>query len=77
MKYIVPVEGKDWVLKTIRDAWRVHKCRIKKKHYYRWKNDKERWKHRPKQIPDNEFLKLLVMWKNKNEQVILNLYVLR
>ncbi|XP_056699486.1 uncharacterized protein [Spinacia oleracea] len=69
MKYIVPVEGKDWVLKTIRDAWRVHKCRIKKKHYYRWKNDKERWKHRPKQIPDNEFLKLLVMWKNKNEQL--------
>ncbi|KAK9723895.1 hypothetical protein RND81_05G032500 [Saponaria officinalis] len=30
MKYMVPTEGKDWVIKTIGAAWRVHKCRFKK-----------------------------------------------
>ncbi|KAL2938599.1 hypothetical protein RDABS01_022048, partial [Bienertia sinuspersici] len=68
LKYIVPIEGKEWVMKSIRDAWRVWKCRFKKKHYYRWKNDKERWEHRSNRIPDDEFLKLLAMWKKKNEQ---------
>ncbi|KAL2894523.1 hypothetical protein RDABS01_010432, partial [Bienertia sinuspersici] len=68
LKYIVPIEGMEWVMKSIRDAWRVWKCRFKRKHYYRWKNDKERWEHRSNRIPDDEFLELLAMWKKKNEQ---------
>ncbi|KAK9740511.1 hypothetical protein RND81_03G041400 [Saponaria officinalis] len=66
MKYIVPDEGIEWVIKTIRDAWRIHKCRFKKNHYYRYKDDKSRWQNRSKRVPDDDFLKLLATWKKKS-----------
>ncbi|KAK9668623.1 hypothetical protein RND81_13G076100 [Saponaria officinalis] len=69
MKYIVPDEGKDWVIRTIGDTWRIHKCRFKKTHYYAYNDDKTRWKNRSKRVPDQDFLKLLSTWKKKSEKV--------
>ncbi|XP_065870008.1 uncharacterized protein [Euphorbia lathyris] len=58
-KYIIPEEGKPWVMRTIRDAWRVYKCRIKEKHYSFYDKDEERIQHKPKDIPIEEFKTLL------------------
>ncbi|XP_074296700.1 uncharacterized protein LOC141627181 [Silene latifolia] len=55
-------------MKTVRDAWRVHKCRFKKKHFYRHKDDKSRWRNRSNLVPDDDFLKLLATWKKKSEK---------
>ncbi|KAL2942246.1 putative inosamine-phosphate amidinotransferase 2 [Bienertia sinuspersici] len=67
-KYIVPEQGREWVLKTIGAAWRIHKCRFKKKHYYRYPNNKLRWLNRPKRVPDDDFKKLLILWNKKTEK---------
>ncbi|XP_074307836.1 uncharacterized protein LOC141642789 [Silene latifolia] len=69
LKYMVPAEGKDWVIKTIGSAWRVHKCRFKRKHYYSYSDDKSRWQNRSKTVPDEDFLKLLSKWKKKAEKM--------
>ncbi|KAL2900565.1 Septation ring formation regulator EzrA [Bienertia sinuspersici] len=68
-KYIVPEQGIEWVLKTIGAAWRIHKCRFKKKHYYRYPNNKLRWLNRPKRVPDDGFKKLLILWNKKTEKL--------
>ncbi|KAL2943723.1 Multicopy suppressor of chk1 protein 1 [Bienertia sinuspersici] len=62
-----PEQGKEWVLKTIEAAWRIHKCRFKK-HYYRYPNNKLRWLNRPKRVPDDDFKKLLIIWNKKTEK---------
>ncbi|XP_055960359.1 uncharacterized protein LOC126668380 [Mercurialis annua] len=61
-RYIVPEEGKRWVLKTIGDNWRVYKCRLKKNHYYKFKTDKSRLASRPSQVPETQFKALLNYW---------------
>ncbi|XP_065877304.1 uncharacterized protein [Euphorbia lathyris] len=67
-KYIIPEEGKPWVMRTIRDAWRVYKSRIKEKHYSLYDNDEERIQHKPKDIPLEEFKTLLQYWADKKVQ---------
>ncbi|KAL4586572.1 hypothetical protein LXL04_011209 [Taraxacum kok-saghyz] len=64
-KYILPDDAKKWVLSTIGHTWRGYKCRIKKKHFYRLKDNKTRWKNRPKNIPEKDFQQLLNFWNNK------------
>ncbi|KAL4583779.1 hypothetical protein LXL04_008362 [Taraxacum kok-saghyz] len=66
-KYILPESdaAKAWVLRSIGAAWRGYKCRIKKKHFYKFKDNKTRWKKRPKNIPENDFLDLLSYWNKK------------
>ncbi|KAH9604374.1 hypothetical protein KSS87_019263 [Heliosperma pusillum] len=59
MKYVVPAESKDWVIKTVGTAWRVHKCRFKRKHYISYMDDKSRWQKRSKTVPEEDFIKLL------------------
>ncbi|KAL2943752.1 Fructose-1 6-bisphosphatase cytosolic, partial [Bienertia sinuspersici] len=68
-KYIVPEQGREWVLKTI-VAWRIHKCRFTKKHYCRYPNNKLRWLNHPKRVPGDDFKKLLILWNKKIEKVI-------
>ncbi|GKA94998.1 transposase, Ptta/En/Spm [Tanacetum coccineum] len=64
-KYIVPENAKSWVLKSIGACWRGYKCRIKKKHFYKYKDTRTRWKNRPKSIPQKEFAQLLTLWNKK------------
>ncbi|PWA43023.1 transposase, Ptta/En/Spm [Artemisia annua] len=65
-KYIVPEDAKSWVLMTIGACWRGYKCRIKKKHFYKFKDMQTRWKNRPKSIPQNDFSQLLTLWSKKD-----------
>lgn len=69
-KYIVPDDAKSWVLKSIGACWRGYKCRLKKKHFYKLKDNKTRWKNRPKCIPEKDFLQLLNLWNKKEVMVI-------
>ncbi|GJQ93784.1 transposase, Ptta/En/Spm [Tanacetum coccineum] len=64
-KYVVPENAKSWVLKSIGACWRGYKCRIKKKHFYKYKDTRTRWKNRPKSIPQKEFAQLLTLWNKK------------
>ncbi|XP_065876885.1 uncharacterized protein [Euphorbia lathyris] len=63
-KYIIPEQGKHWVMKSISSSWRVYKARIKEKHYICYDNDEERLKHRPNDIPLDEFKMLLKYWND-------------
>ncbi|KAJ0578411.1 putative transposase, Ptta/En/Spm, plant [Helianthus annuus] len=65
-KYDVPYAAKTWVLKTIGNDYKVHKCRFKKKHFYRYKDNKTRLMNRPKNIPADDFSQLLRLWSNKD-----------
>ncbi|KAL8239787.1 hypothetical protein R6Q59_016354 [Mikania micrantha] len=65
-KYDVPDAAKKWVLMTIGHSYKVHKCRFKKRHFYQFKDDKTRWKNRPKSIPEGDFANLLRLWNNTN-----------
>ncbi|CAH9122579.1 unnamed protein product, partial [Cuscuta epithymum] len=44
-KYVVPIEGKRWVFATLNDLWRVHKSRLKKNHFYKYKTVQQRWEN--------------------------------
>ncbi|KAL8257467.1 hypothetical protein R6Q59_029508 [Mikania micrantha] len=65
-KYDVPDAAKKWVLMTIGHSYKVHKCRFKKQHFYQFRDDKTRWKNRPKSIPEGDFAQLLRLWNNTN-----------
>ncbi|XP_035834063.1 uncharacterized protein LOC110885587 [Helianthus annuus] len=66
-KYDVPEAAKTWVLMTIGSAYKRHKCRFKKKPFYQYKDNKTRWKNKPKNIKDEDFSKLMTLWNNKDE----------
>ncbi|MFS7967216.1 putative transposase, Ptta/En/Spm, plant [Helianthus anomalus] len=52
---------------TIGSAYKGHKCRFKKKHFYQYKDNKTRWKNKPKNIKNDDFLKFMSLWNNKDE----------
>lgn len=68
-RYIIPEEGRPWVIKTICDLWRLHKSRIKAKHYTAYTNDVDRIANKPDIIPLDEFNDLLLYWANEHTQV--------
>ncbi|KAL8156690.1 hypothetical protein AgCh_001696 [Apium graveolens] len=55
-KYIIPEEGKYWVLKTLDDNWRVYKSRVKSRCFKKFDNDMDRIKSKPANIPLNLFM---------------------
>ncbi|GER38827.1 plant transposase, partial [Striga asiatica] len=61
-KFIISDEGKEYVLSSIGALWRAHKSRIKKKHYFQYDNDEDRWDGRPESISDTQFKDLLNYW---------------
>ncbi|KAJ8424418.1 LOW QUALITY PROTEIN: hypothetical protein Cgig2_033649 [Carnegiea gigantea] len=63
-EYIVPPSAEKWVMQSIRDSWRVFKCRIKQEHYYKYDNDADRWKHHPSRVPKPPFNVLLEYWND-------------
>ncbi|KAM0008667.1 putative transposase, Ptta/En/Spm, plant [Helianthus debilis subsp. tardiflorus] len=65
-KYDVPDAAKKWVLKSIGELYKVHKCRFKKKYFYQFKDNKTRWKNRPKDNPEADFSQLLRLWSNED-----------
>ncbi|KAD6454504.1 hypothetical protein E3N88_09210 [Mikania micrantha] len=39
---------------------------LRKKHFYQFRDNKTRWKNRPKNIPEGDFAQLLRLWNNTN-----------
>ncbi|KAK8916939.1 hypothetical protein KSP39_PZI022385 [Platanthera zijinensis] len=64
-KWIIPDEGKKWVLATINGSWRRYKTIIKQKFYKPYDNDKERLLNRPKGIPEEQFKRFIEMVGSK------------
>lgn len=58
-KYMVPEDGKKWVLKTVGECWRGYKHRIKQNHFDKYETDAERRQHRPETISEDAFNDLL------------------
>ncbi|KAL6551321.1 hypothetical protein OROMI_021809 [Orobanche minor] len=58
-KYIIPQEGRDWVMRTIYDLWRLHKSHTKSRYYLSKDNDEDRIANNPYKIPLEEFKALL------------------
>ncbi|CAK8532492.1 unnamed protein product [Lathyrus sativus] len=69
-KFNIPERGKKAVYARINDAWRRHKYSIKKDHFLKYSNMKDRSKHRPKSISEVHFKKLLLYWKDTHIQDI-------
>ena len=59
---MVAEEGRKWVMGTIGYLWRMHKSRVKEKHYNAHDTDEERWKWRPPTISEPQFEDLLNYW---------------
>lgn len=60
-------EGK--VFFRINDAWRRYKSQIKQNHYLPYSTLKDRLKHRPDEVPEPHFKKLLKFWDHPTIQV--------
>ncbi|WJX49359.1 hypothetical protein P8452_35805 [Trifolium repens] len=60
--YIVPEKGEKAVYAIINDAWRRYKCSIKRNHFTKYENMRERLKNRPDNIPEDHFRKLMNYW---------------
>lgn len=56
--------------KTLNDAWRVHKSRMKAKHYKSYNTDDERIENRPADISLEDFKMLLKYWGDEEVQVL-------
>ncbi|RHN66903.1 putative transposase, Ptta/En/Spm, plant [Medicago truncatula] len=69
-KYIIPEKGKKDVFAIVSDAWRRYKYLIKKNHFTKYKTMRERLKNRPEEVPEEDFKKLLVYWRDKNSQEV-------
>ncbi|XP_076950676.1 uncharacterized protein LOC143623720 [Bidens hawaiensis] len=52
---------------TIGHSYKVYKSMFKNKHFYQYKDNKTRWKNRPKNIPEDDFSQLMRLWNNKDE----------
>ncbi|KAF7841913.1 putative transposase, Ptta/En/Spm, plant [Senna tora] len=64
-KYILHAQAKRYVMKTINEAWRIHKCRVKSSHFTKYRTDAERLKNHPLSIPETQFKKLIKYWKTE------------
>ncbi|XP_058733464.1 uncharacterized protein LOC131605084 [Vicia villosa] len=69
-KFILPIEARNWVVTTVRDAWRRYKHKIKKNHFLKYSNMTERLKHRPPKVPEAHFRNLCEYWNKEPVQVI-------
>ncbi|KAH0773719.1 hypothetical protein KY290_010856 [Solanum tuberosum] len=69
-KFLIPVEGKKWVMPGLRDAWRRHKQKIKEKFFDKNSTLEDMLAKRPDGIPDNQFRQLIEYWKHPIIQAI-------
>ncbi|CAI8608158.1 unnamed protein product [Vicia faba] len=69
-KFILPVEARDWIETTVREAWRRYKHKIKKNHFLKYSNMTERLKNRPPNVPIAQFKSLCAYWSKETIQEI-------
>ncbi|KAL8107919.1 hypothetical protein AgCh_024355 [Apium graveolens] len=64
-KFIIPEEGKDWVMKIVDESWRVYKSRFKSQYYIKYDTDEDQLKNRPHHILLEQFKSLLAYWSDE------------
>ncbi|KAH0754740.1 hypothetical protein KY290_025010 [Solanum tuberosum] len=69
-KFLLPVEGKKWVMTGLRDAWRRYKEKIKENFFDKNSTLEDMLAKRPDGIPDNQFRQLIEYWKPPTVQAI-------
>ncbi|WMV46924.1 hypothetical protein MTR67_040309 [Solanum verrucosum] len=69
-KFLIPVEGKKWVMTGLRDAWRRHKQKIKERCFDKNSVVEDMLAKRPDDIPEAQFCQLIEYWKHPTVQVI-------
>ncbi|KAJ1376824.1 putative transposase, Ptta/En/Spm, plant [Sesbania bispinosa] len=69
-KFIIPEKGKKAIFSRINDAWRRYKNYIKRNYFLKYSTLRERLKHRPKHIPENQYKHLMDYWRNNIVQNI-------
>ncbi|KAH0636093.1 hypothetical protein KY290_036509 [Solanum tuberosum] len=69
-KFLIPVEGKKWVMTGLRDAWRRHKKKIKENFFDKNNTLEDMLAKRPDGLPENQFRQLIEYWKHPTVQAI-------
>ncbi|MED6183462.1 hypothetical protein PIB30_038064 [Stylosanthes scabra] len=67
-KFILSASVEKWVIQTIRDAWKRFKAKIKQKYFVPYDNIEDMVKNRPLQVPEDQFIKLLLYWSHPTIQ---------
>ncbi|KAH0633349.1 hypothetical protein KY284_036135 [Solanum tuberosum] len=67
-KFLIPVEGKKWVMTGLRDAWRRHKQKIKERCFDKNSTVEDMLPKRPNDIPEGQFRQLIKYWKHPTVQ---------
>ncbi|KAH0650361.1 hypothetical protein KY284_030273 [Solanum tuberosum] len=67
-KFLIPIEGKKWVITGLRDAWRRHKKKIKENFFDKNSTLEDMLEKCPDAIPDNQFRQLIEYWKHPTVQ---------
>ncbi|KAH0757736.1 hypothetical protein KY290_021229 [Solanum tuberosum] len=63
-KFLIPIEGKKWVMTGLRDAWRRHKQKMKERIFYKNSIVEDMLAKRPDDIPEGQFRQLIEYWKH-------------
>ncbi|KAK6777224.1 hypothetical protein RDI58_023941 [Solanum bulbocastanum] len=69
-KFLIPVEGKKWVMTTLRDAWRRHKQKIKERLFDKNSTIEDMLAKRPDDMPEEQFRQLIEYWKHQTVQAM-------
>ncbi|KAH0773666.1 hypothetical protein KY290_010803 [Solanum tuberosum] len=69
-KFLIPIEGKNWVMTGLRDAWRRHKQKMKERIFDKNSTVEDMLAKRPDDIPEGQFRQLIEYWKHPTVQAI-------
>ncbi|KAH0706503.1 hypothetical protein KY290_011075 [Solanum tuberosum] len=69
-KFLIPVEGKKWVMTGLRDAWKRHKQKIKERCFDKNSTVEDMLAKRPNDIPEGQFRQLIKYWKHPTVQAM-------
>ncbi|KAG5571185.1 hypothetical protein H5410_060951 [Solanum commersonii] len=67
-KFLIPIEGKKWVITGLHDFWRRHKQKIKEKFFDKNSTLEDMLAKRPDGIPNNQFRQFIEYWKHPTIQ---------
>ncbi|KAG5619685.1 hypothetical protein H5410_004903, partial [Solanum commersonii] len=67
-KFLIPVEGKKWVMTGLHNSWRRHKQKNKENFFDKNSTLEDMLAKCPDGIPDNQFCQLIEYWKHPTIQ---------
>ncbi|KAH0682715.1 hypothetical protein KY285_022197 [Solanum tuberosum] len=69
-KFLIPVEGKKWVITGLHDAWRRHKQKIKERSFDKNSTVEDMLAKRPNDMPEGQSPQLIKYWKHPTVQAM-------